>query len=266
MAKKKYDKTRAWKEARGLIAEHRASLMIGLALMVVNRLAGFVLPASSKILIDEIVGKHKAQLLMPLAALAAIATLVQAGTSFALSQVVSIAAQRAITEMRKRVQAHVLRLPVSYFDSTKSGVLISRIMTDAEGVRNLVGTGLIQLLGSILTALMAVGILFYVNWKLTTATVIALGAFGFMMTIAFKRLRPLFRDRGAINAEVTGRLTETIGGVRLVKIYVAEPRERLVFSPGVHKLFRNGARPITGTSAGRAAPRRPPRLPRAGPP
>src|SRR3954463_4314200 len=207
----KYDKTRAWKEARDLLAEHKVSLTIGIVLMVINRVSGLVLPYTSKFLIDDIIGKHRSELLMPLAAAAAAAPIVQAATSFALSQVVSVAAQRAITEMRKRVQAHVLRLPISYFDSTKTGVLISRVMSDAEGVRNLVGTGLIQLLGSILTALMAVGILFYVNWKLTGATVIALAAFGSMMTIAFKRLRPLFRERGAINAEVTGRLTETIG-------------------------------------------------------
>jgi subfamily B ATP-binding cassette protein MsbA len=245
----KYDKTRAWKEARELVAEHKASLALGLVLMVINRLSGIVLPYTSKYLIDDVITKHRADLLWPLAAVAAGATIIQAGTSFALSQVVSIAAQRAITEMRKRVQAHVLRLPISYFDSTKTGVLISRIMTDAEGVRNLVGTGLVQLLGSILTAVMAVVILFYVNWKLTSATVVALAAFGSMMTIAFKRLRPLFRERGAINAEVTGRLTETIGGIRLVKIYVAEARERLVFARGAHKLFRNVAKTITGTSA-----------------
>jgi ABC-type multidrug transport system fused ATPase/permease subunit len=245
----KYDKTRAWKEARELLAEHRVSLGIGIALMVVNRLSGFVLPLSSKFLIDDIVGKHRANLLMPLAAAAAAATIIQAATSFALSQVVSVAAQRAITEMRKRVMAHVLRLPISYFDSTKSGVLISRIMSDAEGVRNLVGTGLIQLLGSLLTAVMALVVLLYLNWKLTSATLIVLALFGSMMTIAFKRLRPLFRERGAINADVTGRLAETIGGVRLVKVYIAEPRERLVFARGVHKLFRNVAKTITGTSA-----------------
>src|SRR3954468_14426788 len=147
----KYDKTRAWKEARLLVSEHRSSLAIGLVLMVINRLAGLVLPWTSKFLIDDIVGKHRADLLMPLASAAAVATLIQAATSFSLAQVVSIAAQRAITEMRKRVQAHVLRLPISFFDSTKSGVLVSRIMTDAEGVRNLVGTGLIQLLGSVMT-------------------------------------------------------------------------------------------------------------------
>jgi subfamily B ATP-binding cassette protein MsbA len=245
----KYDKKRAWAEARDLLREHRGSLTIGIVLMIINRVSGLVLPYTSKFLIDTVIGKQRGDLLLPLAAAAAVATVIQAGTSFALSQVVSVAAQRAITEMRKRVMAHILRLPISYFDSTKTGVLISRIMTDAEGVRNLVGTGLIQLLGSILTAVMAVGILFYVNWQLTSATVIALAAFGSMMTIAFKRLRPLFRERGAINAEVTGRLTETIGGIRLVKIYVAEARERLVFARGAHKLFRNVARTITGTSA-----------------
>ena len=245
----KYDKTRAWKEARQLIAEHRVSLSIGLALMVVNRLSGFVLPWTSKFLIDDIIGKQQPNLLMPLAGAAVLATIVQAATSFTLSQVVSIAAQRAITEMRKRVQAHVLKLPVSYFDSTKSGVLISRIMSDAEGVRNLVGTGLIQLLGSFMTAVIALGVLMYLNWKLTSATLIVLLAFGGMMTTAFKRLRPMFRERSVINAEVTGRLAETIGGVRLVKVYTAEPRERLVFARGAHKLFRNVAKTITGTSA-----------------
>ena len=245
----KYDRKRAWTEARELVAEHRGSLAAGMALMVVNRLAGFVLPWTSKYLIDDVIGNHKAQLLYPLAAIAAAATLVQAATSFALSQVVSIAAQRAITDMRKRVQAHVLRLPISYFDSTKTGVLISRIMTDAEGVRNLVGTGLVQLLGGMMTAVMALVALFWLNWKLTSATLFVLIAFGGMMTIAFKRLRPMFRERSIINAEVTGRLTETIGGIRLVKVYVAEPRERLVFAKGVHRLFRNIAATITGTSA-----------------
>jgi ABC-type multidrug transport system fused ATPase/permease subunit len=245
----KYDKTRAWKEAKELVAEHRTSLAIGFGLMIINRLSGLVLPYTSKFLIDDIIQKHRIDLLKPLAAVAIAATLVQGATSFALAQVVSIAAQRAITEMRKRVQAHVLRLPVSYFDSTKTGVLISRVMTDAEGVRNLVGTGLIQLVGSVMTAVMALAVLFYVNWKLTSATLVLLVGFGAMMTIAFKRLRPLFRERSVINADVTGRLTETIGGIRLVKIYVAEPRERLVFARGVHKLLRNVAATITGTSA-----------------
>jgi ATP-binding cassette, subfamily B, putative efflux pump len=160
-----------------------------------------------------------------------------------------VAAQRAITEMRKDVEAHVMRLPIRYFDSTKTGVLISRIMSDAEGIRNLVGTGLVQLTGSILTAGIAMCVLLYLNWKLTVVTIIILGAFGFVMTTAFKKLRPLFRERGEINAQVTGRLAESLGGVRIVKSYTAEKREELVFARGAHKLFRNVAKSLTGVSA-----------------
>src|SRR5438093_10038507 len=190
--KKKIDPARAWAEARELLREHRGSLTIGMVLMLINRLSGLVLPWTSKFLIDDVIGKRHAQLLMPLAAAAAGATIVQAVTGFALSQVVSIAAQRAITALRKRVQEHVLHLPVSYFDSTKTGVLISRIMSDAEGVRNIVGTGLIQLTGSLLTAALALGILFWLNWHLTALTILVLAAFGGMMAVAFRRLRPLF--------------------------------------------------------------------------
>ncbi|HWF85317.1 MAG TPA: ABC transporter ATP-binding protein, partial [Vicinamibacterales bacterium] len=152
-------------------------------------------------------------------------------------------------EMRKDVEAHVMRLPIRYFDSTKTGILISRIMTDAEGIRNLVGTGLVQLTGSLLTAVIAGGILFYLNWRLTCATVVILGTFGGGMAWAFTRLRPLFRERGQINAEVTGRLAETLGGVRIVKSYTAEKREELVFAKGAHRLFRNVAQSLTGVSA-----------------
>lgn len=245
---KKINYSRAWAEARELVWEHRRSLAIGLSLMLVNRLTGLVLPASSKYLIDDVLGKHRADMLVPLAAAAAVAVLVQAVTSYALSQIVSIAAQRAITDMRKNVQSHVLHLPVSYFDSTKTGVLISRIMTDAEGVRNLVGTGLIQLTGGLITAVIGMGVLFYLNWKLTIITIVVLLAFGAMMAVAFARLRPLFRDRGKINADVTGRLAESLGGIRIVKVYVSEGREERVFGEGVDKLFDNVARTITGTS------------------
>jgi subfamily B ATP-binding cassette protein MsbA len=247
--KKKIDTKRAWRETRALMAQHKRSLAIGFSLMLVNRLAGLVLPASSKFLIDDVIGKHRADMLLPLALAALGATVIQAITGFALSQVVSIAAQGAITNMRKTVQIHVLRLPISYFDSTKTGILISRIMSDAEGVRNLVGTGIIQLVGGFLTAAIALGVLIWLNWKLTIITLLILVAFGGMMAIAFKRLRPLFRERGAINAEVTGRLAETIGGIRIVKVYTAERRERLTFARGAHKLFRNVAKTITGTSA-----------------
>ncbi|HEX5474397.1 MAG TPA: ABC transporter ATP-binding protein [Vicinamibacterales bacterium] len=247
-AKKKVDTAAAWQEAKTLIWARRGRLGVGLSLMLVNRIAGLVLPATSKYLIDDVIGKRQAELLVPLALVAGAATLVQAVTSFSLSQVLGVAAQRAITDMRRRVEAHVARLPVGYFDSTQSGVLISRIMTDAEGIRNLVGTGLVQLAGSIVTAGLALVYLFYLNWFLTCANILALGTFGGVMAIAFNRLRPLFRERGRINAEVTGRLNETLGGIRIVKTYTAEKREELVFTRGAHRLFRNVARSITGVS------------------
>jgi ABC-type multidrug transport system fused ATPase/permease subunit len=247
--KKKVDYSNAWQEARALIVARRGRLTLGLALMLVNRLAGMVLPATSKYLVDDVIGKSRTDLLVPLALAAGAATLVQAGTTFALSQVLGVAAQRAITDMRRRVEAHVARLPVRYFDSTKSGILISRIMTDAEGIRNLVGNGLVQLIGSLVTAVLALLYLFYLNWFLTCINIIALASFGVAMTVAFNRLRPLFRERGKINAEVTGRLNETLGGIRIVKTYTAEKREELVFTRGVHRLFRNVAQSITGVSA-----------------
>ena len=214
--------------------------------MIVNRAAGLVIPGSSKFLIDDIIGQQRAELLFPLAAVVGGAALVQAGSSFALSQVLGVMAQRAITDMRKSVQAHVSRLPVSYFDSTKTGVLISRIMTDAEGIRNLVGTGLVQLIGGFVTAAIALTVLFVLNWQLTLIILLVLGTFAVAMTTAFKRLRPLFRERGKINAEVTGRLGESLGGIRVVKAYVAERAEHLVFARGAHSLFRNVAKSITG--------------------
>ena len=243
----------AWPEARALMWTHRRSLAIGLVLMLINRLAGLVLPASSKYLIDNVLGKHDLTKLVPLALSVGGATFVQAITSFSLSQTVSIAAQRAISDLRIEVQRHVLRLPVSFFDSTKSGVLISRVMSDAEGIRNLIGTGLVQLVGGLLTAIIALGVLFYLNWHLTASTIIVLLAFGAMMAVAFKRLRPLFRKRSEINAEVTGRLGEALGGIRTVKVYTAEAREERIFSEGIQRLFKNVADTITGTSAVGAA-------------
>ena len=245
---KKVNYQRAWAEARELVWKHRRSLTGGLFLMLVNRLSGLVLPASSKYLIDEVLAKQRADLLGWIALAAAVAVLVQAGTTYALSQVVSIAAQHAIAEMRMSVQKHVLHLPVSYFDSTKTGVLISRVMTDAEGVRNLVGTGLIQLVGGMFTAIIGIGVLFALNWRLTAVVLVVLLTFGGLMAIAFARLRPLFRERSVINAEVTGRLAESIGGVRILKVYVAEKREERLFGEGVMRLFDNVRRSITGTS------------------
>lgn len=246
--KKRITPATAWRDAKELIWQHRYRLALGMMLMIVNRLVGLVLPSSSKYLIDEVVLKHRSELLMPLALAAGVATLLQAFSSFALSQVLGVAAQRAITEMRKSVQEHVARLPIRYFDSTQTGVLISRIMTDAEGIRNLVGTGLVQLVGGLVTAVIALGVLFYLNWRLTSVIIVALAAFGSCMALAFQKLRPLFRERGKINAEVTGRLTESLGGIRIVKAYAAEKREELVFARGAHRLFRNVARSMTAVS------------------
>ena len=196
--------------------------------------------------IDRVIGQKRPDLLVWIAV--AGATLVQAVTSFALSQILGVAAQRAITDMRRSVQQYVLRLPTNYYDSTKTGVLISRVMNDAEGIRNLVGTGLVQLVGGVMTAIIALGVLIFLNWRLTILSILVLGAFGGMMAYAFTKLRPLFRERSQINAEVTGRLAETLGGIRIVKAYHAERGERLVFTKGVNKLFRNIAATMTGIS------------------
>ncbi|HTD61115.1 MAG TPA: ABC transporter ATP-binding protein [Gemmatimonadaceae bacterium] len=249
MAKEKYDGKRAWREARTLAWRHRVSLSLGFLVMLVNVALTPVLPAAPKFLIDKVLLKHDTTWLVPIVAAIGAATLIRVITSFALSQIVSIAAQRAITDLRKQVERHVLRLPVSYFDSTKSGVLVTRIMTDAEGVRNIVGTGLIQLVSGVLTAVIALVALLYFNWRLTLFAIVVLGAFGAMMSYAFSKLRPLFRERSIITADVTGRLTESLGGVRTLKVYVAERREQVVFAKGVHRLFRNIAKTITGTSA-----------------
>jgi len=238
-----------WKEASDLIWTHRYRLLLGLALMLLNRLAGFVLPASSKYIIDDVVGKQDTHLLYWIAGAAFVAILVQASTGFLLSQVVGVAAHRAIAEMRKRVQAHITRLPVTFFDSMQSGALISRVMTDPDGVRNLVGTGLVQLTGGLFSASIALAWLFYINWHLTLVTLGILAVFGVAMGFAFKRLRPIFRERSKISAEVSGRLGESIGGIRVVKAYTAEKREDLVFARGAHRLFRNVFRTMTGTAA-----------------
>jgi ABC-type multidrug transport system fused ATPase/permease subunit len=247
--KKPVSASAAWREARELVWTHRRRLGIGLTLMLISRLASLVLPASSKWLVDEVVTNGRSDLLGPIVLAVAAATVVQAITSFVLSQILGVAAQRAITEMRKRVQARVMHLPVRYFDSTQTGVLVSRIMSDAEGIRNLVGTGLVQLVGGFVSAALGLGLLFWLNWHLTVITILVLGAFGGGMAFAFRTLRPLFRERGKINAEVTGRLTESLGGIRVVKSYTAEKREEIVFAKGAHRLFRNVAKAMTGVSA-----------------
>ena len=251
--KRRFKFSEVWEEARALVWTHRARLALGLSLMLVNRVVGLVLPATSKFLVDDVIGKRRADLLPVLALAAVLATVVQAITSFSLSQILSVAAQRAIAEMRKSVNDHVMRLPVRYFDKTQTGELISRIMNDAEGIRNLIGTGLVQLTGGFVEAGLALGVLFWLNWRLTTVTLVVLIVFGGGMAYAFRRLRPIFRERGEIQAQVTGRLTQALGGVRVVKAYVAEDREQAIFSSGVYRLFNNIRRTITGISAVTAA-------------
>ncbi len=247
--KPKYNSKRAWAEARALIWTHRKSVGTGMLLMLISRAASFVLPAAPKYLMDDVIGKQRYDLLWPIAWAALAATIIQAATSFGLSQIVSVAAQQAIATLREEVQAHLIRLPVRFFDSTKSGVLVSRVMNDPEGIRNLVGTGIIQLVGGLVSATGAIGVLFYLNWRLTGAILLFLVIFGVGMSVAFSRLRPIFRERSVITADVTGRLTETIGGIRLIKVYTAEEREREVFRRGAQRLFENIAKTITGTSA-----------------
>ena len=249
MAESKRITAGAWRDARALVWQYRRRLVVGLALMLASRLSGLVLPAMSRYIIDDVIPNSRGDQLLLLAGVGFGATMIQAATSFGLSQLLGVAAQRAITEMRKQVMAHVTHLPIRYFDSTQTGVLISRIMTDAEGIRNLVGTGLVQLSGGLLTGTLALGVLFYLNWQLTSLTLVILVVFGVCMSVAFSRLRPIFRERGKINADVTGRLAETLGGIRVVKAYTVEKREQLVFAKGAHRLFRNVAKAVTGVSA-----------------
>jgi subfamily B ATP-binding cassette protein MsbA len=249
-AKKKTPELRViLRDAAELLRARKGRLTLGLGLLVLSRVAGLVLPGMSKILLDDVIGKGKRQLLVPIVLAAAAATLVQATTGYALAQVLGKAAQRSITEMRRSVQRHVGRLQIAFFDQTKTGVLLSRVMTDAEGIRNLVGTGLVELVGGLITAVLALGILFYFSVKLTLIALGVLSLFGLVLLFAFKTLRPLFRERSKINAEVSGRLTESFSGIRVVKAYRAERREALVFTEGAHRLFRNVAKTMTGFSA-----------------
>ncbi|HEX3132702.1 MAG TPA: ABC transporter ATP-binding protein, partial [Planctomycetota bacterium] len=246
--KKPLNKANAWAEARALIHANRGRLTLGLVILVVNRAAGFVLPATLKLLFDHVIPEHNTALLTWLVLGVLTAALVESVSGFALAQLLGIAAQRAINDLRKAVHDHVLRLPVKSFDATQSGVLISRVMTDAEGVRNLVGTGIVQLVGGLLTGIAAITMLFWLNWHLTVGIIVALGLFGSVLGFAFKRIRPIFRERGKLNAEVTGRLNQTLGGIRIIKAYTAEPRERAVFGSGVDKLFAQVRASMTGIS------------------
>ncbi len=231
-----------------LVRPRRWLLLGGFGLMAINRVAGLVLPASTKYLIDDVLSKGRRELLLPLVGAVVAATIIQAITSFALTQLLSKAAQRLIADMRKQVQAHVGRLPVAYYDVNKTGSLVSRIMSDVEGVRNLIGTGLVEFAGGLLTAVLALLLMLRISPVMTLVTVASLGAFSVVLYRAFGVLRPIFRERGKIYAEVTGRLTESLGGVRVVKGYHAESREAEVFGLGVGRLLTNVLKTLTSTS------------------
>ena len=237
-----------WPEVWSLVRPRRFMLGVGLLLMAVNRVSGLVLPWSTKSLIDDVIGKHQAQLLMPLVGGVLAATAVQGVTSFTLTQLLSKEAQRLIAEMRIKVQAHVSRLPVAYYDSNKTGSLVSRIMSDVEGVRNLIGTGLVEFAGGLLTAVLALAVLLRINALMTLITATVLLGFTFILNRAFTTMRPIFRERGKINADVQGRLTESLGAVRTVKGYHAEKREQGVFSLGVQRLLDNVLATLTAQS------------------
>ncbi len=231
-----------------LIRPRRALMLLGFGLMVINRVSGLVLPYSTKFLIDDVVGKRHFRMLYPLVGTVLLATLVQGLTSFALTQTLSKAAQKLIAELRRRVQEHIGRLSVSYYDSNKTGILVSRIMSDVEGVRNLIGTGLVDFVGGLLTAVIAFAVLIRISPVMTAIAFGFLLVFGVGLRKAFRTIRPIFRERAKINAEVTGRLTESLGGVRVVKGYHAEGREHHVFSLGVERLLQNVFRTLTATS------------------
>jgi ABC-type multidrug transport system fused ATPase/permease subunit len=231
-----------------LVKPRRWSFALGLALIGLNRAAGLVLPASTKYLVDDIIGKRDIQMLVPLVIAVLAATATQGVTSYALTQILSKSAQKLIAELRRKVQAHVGRLPVAYYDANKTGTLVARIMSDVEGIRNLVGTGLIEFVGGLVTAVIAFVLLVRISPLLTGLALAIIGGFMFFLSRAFRTVRPIFRERGRINAEVTGRLTESLGGVRVVKGYHAEDREAEVFSRGVERLLRNVIRSLTATS------------------
>jgi ABC-type multidrug transport system fused ATPase/permease subunit len=232
-----------------LIVPRRGLLAAGFGLMIINRISGLVLPYSTRFLIDNVIVKHQLQMLKPLVLGVLAATMIQGITSFSLTQLLSKEAQRLIAELRQRVQAHIGWLPVSFHDSTKSGVLVSRIMSDVEGVRNLIGTGLVDLVGGLMTAAIALVVLFRISALMTALAFGFVLCFGAALFKAFGTIRPIFRERGKINAEVTGRLAESLGGVRVVKGYHAEEREENVFSQGVQRLLDNVLRTLTATSA-----------------
>ncbi len=231
-----------------LVRPRRRILAFGFLLVIINKTCGLVLPGSTKFLVDNVIIKRQVWMLKPLVLAVLVATCVQGVTSFALTQLLSKEAQRLIAELRRRVQEHIGRLPVAYYDSNKTGMLVSRIMTDVEGLRNLLGTGIVDFTGAILLALLSLAILLWTSPVLTGMALAFIAVFAFGLQKAFGRIRPIFRERGKINAEVTGRLTESLAGVRVVKGYHAEAAEARVFSGGVERLLQNVLRTLTAIS------------------
>ncbi len=245
MAEKKVSILTAFKT---IIWPRRNLVFIGLLLIVISKAASFVAPMSLKYLMDDIIPNKDIDFLKLLVGAVILAITVQAVTSFLLTKILSVQAQYLISELRAQVQKKVLSLPIRFFDNTKSGALVSRIMTDVEGVRNLIGTGLVQLVGGSITAIVSLVLLLNISWQMTLFTLIPLAIFAFIALKAFKVIRPIFRNRGKINAEVTGRLTETLGGVRVIKGFNAEKQENKVFELGVQKLFQNVKKSLTATA------------------
>ena len=233
---------------RTIIWPRRNLVLIGLILIVIRSLAGLVLPWQSKVLLDQVVPSKDITQIYTLVAIVLSAILIQAVTSFSLTRILSVQAQYLISELRAQVQKKVLSLPISFFDNTKSGALVSRIMTDVEGVRNLIGTGLVQLVGGSFTAIVSLIILIRLNPWMTLFVFVPLSIFGYIALRAFKYIRPIFRTRGKINSEVTGRLTETLAGVRAIKAFNAEAQENEVFEKGVNKLYQNVKKSLTATA------------------
>jgi subfamily B ATP-binding cassette protein MsbA len=231
-----------------IIWPRKKLLFVGLLLIIISRLAGLVLPGSTKFLMDNVIAKGDLEVLKRLLVVVAIAIVVQSITSFLLTKLLSIEAQHLISILRARVQKQLLRLPVRYFDNNKSGALVSRVMNDVEGVRNLVGTGLVQLIGGLLTAVVSLILLIRISPSMTLYTLIPISIFGLISMKAFSTIRPIFRERGKINAEVTGRLTETLNGVRVIKGFNAETQEVKVFENGVQRIFLNVKKTLTTTS------------------
>ena len=231
-----------------IIWPRRNLVFVGLILIIIRSLSGFVLPLQSKVLLDEVVPNKDYTQLYTLIAIVIGAISVQAITSFLLTKVLSIQAQYLISELRAEVQRKVLTLPISFFDNTKSGALVSRIMSDVEGVRNLIGTGLVQLIGGSFTAIVTLVILIKMNVWMTLFTFVPLSIFGLIALKSFKYIRPIFRARGKINAEVKGRLTETLGGIRVIKAFNAEEQESKIFEKGVADIFINVKKSMTATA------------------